>query len=276
MMAPKLHTRVAAAVLLGAWLVRPAPTHSQAADSGRVASTSTLSAIHHRRRAKRTRSAQAEPATVLQLEVGYDGNFRAPDLVRDQAATVTTVVTPTPRVELQIDIDVWMSQRAPRQRSMYGRGDAHLAAQWTLRTGRPGQVAIGLVYDVKLPTARPDSLGTGRVDHRLLSLVSVSSRRLQIDAALGVAADAKAVGLAWGTEGALTLTGIAAPTLSFHVGGSGQTIDTDQPAGAYISAGAAWQVTPVFAFDFGGRLGLSPNAPVYGVVAGLTVPMLRR
>jgi len=211
---------------------------------------------------------------LLEVEAGYDGNFNAPDLTRDQSATLTAVLTPTSYLAVQADFDVWAASRAPQQRS-HGHGDTHLSVQSTLRAARPGQVGVGMAYDVKLPTARPDTLGSGRVDHRLIALLSFSSRRFTIDVAAGIDANGRPAGLDWGAEGGVTLTIPVFPEAATHVAWSGQTVDTDQPAGHYASGGITWQLNPLLALDIGGRTGLSSGAPSFGLTAGLSVAVVR-
>jgi hypothetical protein len=66
-----------------------------------------------------------------------------------------------------------------------------------------------------------------------------------------------------------------AARVAAHLGWSGETVDTDQPAGHYVSGGVTWQSTPALALDVGGRLGLSANAPAFGLTAGVTAAIWR-
>jgi hypothetical protein len=234
-----------------------------------------LSDILHRHRARRARRAAADTSVLVQLETGYDGNFDSSTLTRDQSSALSVVVTPTSHLTFQADADVWASQSAPHQRTVHGRGDIHLTGQSTLRTARPGQLALGLAYDLKVPTARPRSLGSGRVDQRLLALLSLSSRHLEIDFSLGLDANGQPGGLDWGGEGAIEATVPLAARVAAHLGWSGETVDTDQPAGHYVSGGVTWQSTPVLALDVGGRLGVSATAPACGLTAGVTAAIWR-
>lgn len=231
--------------------------------------------VRHRHRSKRTRRAAPDSTTLLQLEAGYDGNFDAPDLARDQSSALTMVVTPTARLALQADMDVWASQRAPGSDAVHGHGDLRLTVQTTLRAARPGQVSLGVAYEIKLPTARPDTLGSGQVDHRLLPLLSLAVRRVEVDVTGGLDANGRTGGLDWGVEGAVTVTYAVAHQVTASVGWSGQTVDTDQPAGHFVSAGTTWQLNPLLGFDLGGRVGLSAGAPAFGVTVGATAAVLR-
>jgi hypothetical protein len=48
--------------------------------------------------------------TLPRLEAGYDGNFDASDLTRDQSSGLSVLVTPTSRIVLQMDFDGWASK----------------------------------------------------------------------------------------------------------------------------------------------------------------------
>jgi hypothetical protein len=256
-------------------LVLTGTVAAQSPDSDTTAASAQQPVSHHRHRARRTRHAQPDSTTLLQVEASYDGDFDSPDLSRDQSSTVSLIVTPHPRVEFQADMDFWASQKSPGLGSVPGHGDTRLTGQWTLLTAAPARAAVGLAYEVKLPTASPASLGSGRVDHRALLLLSHSAGKLEIDLTGGVDADGRAGGLEWGVEGAGTLTVMVHPGFSVQTGGSGQTIDADQPAGLYAYGGMAWQILPALALDIGARAGLSSRTPAYGITGGVTVPVLR-
>ena len=99
---------------------------------------------------------------------------------------------------------------------------------------------------------------------------------MQVDAHAGIDADGHQAGLEWGMEAAVTASAKIHGGLLAHVGMSGQMIDTDQPAGRYVSAGITWQVHPLISFDVGGRIGVSPRSPAYGLTAGITAAVLTR
>jgi hypothetical protein len=265
---------IVASVLLWSALATPAVAQVPAPDSGTSSHLSIhIPFVHHRARAERTRSAQPD-TTLLLVEAGYDGNFHSLDLARDESSTLTVVVTPMSRLELQADVDVWASETAPHEAAVQGRGDTHLTIQWTAFTMQSGHVAVAVAYDAKLPTASRTTLGTGWVDHRLLTPISFAVGGLQFDAYAGIDADGDPAGLNWGMEAAASMTANLFARLFAHVGVSGQTIDTDQPAGRYVSGGITWQVHPLIAFDVGGRLGVSPRTPAYGLTAGITAAVV--
>jgi hypothetical protein len=246
------------------------------ADSSKPAHLSVhIPFVSHRARAERTRSAQPDTA-FLRVETGYDGNFHSPDLARDESATVSVVVTPTSRLELQADVDAWASETAPHETAVHGRGDTHLTIQWTAFTIHPGHIAVAFAWDAKLPTASQGNLGTQWVDHRLLMPISFAFRGLQVDVYAGIDADGHQTGPEWGMEGAATATATLIPAVSAHVGVAGQAIDTDQPAGRYVSAGITWQVRSLITLDLGARCGVSRRTPAYGLLAGITAAVITR
>jgi hypothetical protein len=252
-------------------LARVADAQAVAARSS--ADSSAGPALRYRHRARRSRRAQPDSTRLLQVEAGYDGDFDSPDLRRDQAFTVSAILAPHPRLELEADVDVWASQLAGAGPSVRGRGDTHLTGQWTLRPGGPGTIVVGVAYELVVPTARPASLGAGYADHRFLVLLSRTTSRAELDLTGGAVADGRAGGLSWGAEGALTWSRAASQRITLHLGGSGQTVDTDQPAGLYGSFGLTWQATSWTSLDWGVRAGLTARAPAYGFSAGITVPI---
>lgn len=232
--------------------------------------------FHHRHQAGRTLSAEPDSTEVVSLEAGYDGNFNSPSLKRDETSSFTLVVTPVSRLEFQADVDFWALEAEPASTAVRGVGDAHLRAQWTAFRTRPDHLAIALAYIVKLPTASSATLGTGLVDHRLLVPVSAALHGLQIDAYFGVDTDALPTGAIWGTEEAIDLTVGLGHSLSVHGGFSAQRIDTDQPAGSYLSGGVTWQLHRLAAIDLGARAGLSAGTPAFGLTAGITTTLITR
>ncbi len=263
-----------AAVLVLAWvsLFAPAapPTQAQhrAADSTSFSPSRTRGRfpfLHHRHRGKPTRRAQADTVARLQVELGYDGNFHAPDLRRDQTTTASVIFMPLAGFEAEVDVDVWAEQL--QQYAMAGHGDIHTSLQWTFATSR--QRSFALTYGVTMPTAS-QGLGTGYWNHQWLVPFSASLGALDLDLHAGVDADGRAGGLSWGLDGAGTVTWAMHPRLASYLGWSGNAVDAAEPAGHYVNLGASWQVSRTMALDLSARVGLSAGAPAYGVTAGLT------
>ena len=66
-------------------------------------------------------------------------------------------------------------------------------------------MALGAAYDVKLPTASSGSLGSGRVDHRLLSLVTATFRHFELDLTTQPAGVYASGGVTWQPDSLLSL-----------------------------------------------------------------------
>jgi hypothetical protein len=272
-----------ALVVLSFIALRPPPVGAQvsAADSAArhkldVHVPFFIPFFHHRHQAGRTLSAEPDSTEVVSLETGYDGDFNSPELKRDETTSITLVVTPMSRLELQADVDFWALEAAPASGAVNGLGDAHLRAQWTAFTTHPDHLAIAIAYIVKLPTASSATLGTGRVDQRLLIPVSAVFRGLQVDAYLGVDTDALPTGAIWGAEEAAGVTTGIGHSLSVHAGFFASAIDTDQPAGTYLTGGITWQLHRLAAIDLGARAGLSAGTPAFGITAGITTTLVTR
>ena len=253
-----------------------------ASDSGKGRSKLVVHApffipfFHHRRQAGRALSAQPDSTAFLRVEAGYDGNYQSPDLDRDLSSSISLDVTPNSRLEVDADLDFWALEAAPQAGAVRGRGDAHLTVQWTAFTIHPGNIAVALAYIAKLPTASQGTLGTGRVDHRLLVPVSFALRGVQVDMHVGADADGTLNGLDWGPEGAVSVTVDLNGALSAHAGVSGQVIDTDQPAGGYVSGGITWQLGQLTALDLGARHGVTRGTPSYGLIGGVSIALVTR
>ncbi|HXS23660.1 MAG TPA: hypothetical protein VN719_05495 [Gemmatimonadales bacterium] len=276
------HSNAVAAGFLLAALASPVVAQVPSSDSGKAGSRLVVHApffipfFHHRRQAGRAFSAEPDSTAFLRVEAGYDGNYRSPELDRDLTSSISLEVTPSSRFELDADLDFWALEAAPGAGTVRGRGDAHLTVQWTAFTIRPGDVAVALAYIAKLPAANRGTLGTGRVDHRLLVPVSFAFKGVQVDAHLGADADATPAGFDWGPEGAVSVTIDVIGSLSAHAGLSGQVIDTDQPAGGYVSGGITWQAGHLTALDLGARHGVTKGAPSYGLIGGISIALVTR
>jgi hypothetical protein len=254
---------------------------------------------HHRRRAHRLRHAQVNSTTVLEWSMGYDGNFDAPGVARDESLVLSLVWTPTTRFELEVDFYPWALQEGSGGGAENGHGDTYLTAQYTIRQAPPGRPVVAVAYVVKLPTAAPDDLGSGKTDHSVIVPVSVSWSRWELDLSAGV--DANGVGdsdagvagsggesgsegggggdggdLDWGASGAAAVTYRCTPVVALQAEWSGQKVDADDPAGHYASLTAMWQASSLCTLDIGGQIGLDSEAPAHGIMGGFTVAVLGR
>ena len=125
-----------------------------------------------------------------------------------------------------------------------------------------------------MPSASKDEgLGTGRFDHKIVTLLSKKFGRVDMDlngAALIVGRE-NAGGWVTGGQGALSFSGEFDNGFGMEGELSGQTKDDVQPKGLFALGSLTYKVNRRFRLDAGMRFGLNPEAPRVGVFAGLTV-----
>ena len=117
--------------------------------------------------------AEIQKAGVLQLEYGYDGNFRAAEFRAEQSAPLSLRFAAGSRLLLEADLDTIKSQTDETGTRRTGVGDTRLGLQVVALTDTAHHPALAFAYYVKLPTASEEKeLGTGRVDHKVMVLLS--------------------------------------------------------------------------------------------------------
>jgi len=212
---------------------------------------------------------------VLQVEYGYDANFRSDEFHTEQTAPLTLRFAASKRVLLQLDFDTVKSRTDEATHTrMTGTGDVRLGLQAVALEDTEEHPALAFAYYVKLPAASESKeLGTGRFDHRVVGLLSKKVGETDFDF--------NAAFLANGREGESGRDhgGQAAFSISrefennFGVVGeiSGQSIDEVQPRGVYALGALTYKANRRLIFDAGMRFGLTPEAPRVGVFAGVTV-----
>jgi hypothetical protein len=229
-----------------------------------------------RRQSKLSRPAEFEGPGLLQLELGYDGDFHSRTLRRDATGTLTALFNASKRLQLELDVDAYASQEDRSRAEITAFGDVHLGAQFTALSESEGRPSLAFAYLIKIPTATTrQGLGTGRADHKLAALSSRDFGAFSVDAnAALLANEIPGGGSSWGAQVAIG----ASVTLPHHAGLqlelSGQTIDADQPKGAFALAGLTYAPTPRWTFDFGMRAGLTHSAPDFGVFGGVTLGLV--
>ncbi len=237
---------------------------------------SVIPFFHHRHRSERTRSAQPDSNRVIDVEVGYDDYTRAGDVASDRSASVTLVVTPAARLEIEGDIDVRDWELPAGGSEATGRGDTRATIQWTVFTRGGGNTAVAIAYAAKLPTAADTVIGSGRIDHRLQIPASFSFGGVELDLITGADADGTPSGFQWGIEAAASVAVRLMRRVTVHGGISTQGIGTDLPRGTYVNAGISWELGRLLEFDTGGRAGFGAQAPRYGITAGFTSALVTR
>src|SRR5437763_2328809 len=109
---------------------------------------------------------------VLQLEYGFNGNWRAPGGSSEADTPLALRFAVSRRLLLEFDGDTPLSLGLAGTRAT-GAGDTQLGVQAVLQHEARSRPGVAVAYYVKLPTASAArGLGTGRVDHSLLALVS--------------------------------------------------------------------------------------------------------
>jgi len=219
-------------------------------------------------------SAEIQKAGVLQVEFGYDSNFRGEEFRSQHSLPLALRFAASDRLLLEADLDAVKSETDEAGTRMTGVGDARLGFQLVALKEAGGRPALGFAYYVKLPSASEEKgLGTGRFDHALVGLLSKKFGQTDMD--LNVAY------LNVGREdgGRRASGGQAAVAFSrefendFGVVGelSGQSLDDVQPRGVYALGALTYKVSGRLRLDAGARLGLNPEAPRFGLFAGMSV-----
>jgi hypothetical protein len=210
---------------------------------------------------------------VLQVELGYNANFRAPSVSDSEDMPVAFRFAPSRRILLELDTDSPMSQKILGSR-VVGAGDSQLGIQFVLSHESSSKPGVAAAYYAKLPSASRDKgLGSGRVDHSFMALVSKGIKRTTVDFNVAelVAGRTSTPGHASSGEFAVA----ASRGVSEHVGIQGEISGfsrSDEQPGASLGLGAVtYQVNSRLVLDCGLRFGLTANAPHPGVFAGLTI-----
>jgi hypothetical protein len=230
---------------------------------------------------KPTRPGIANPAEiqkpgVLQIEFGYDGNFRAAEFRREQTAPLGFRFAAASRLLLELDIDVVKSQTREEfglRETRTGVGDTRLGVQFVALKDKPKRPALAFAYYVKLPTASRDKeLGTGRFDHRVTALVSKKFGKTDLDINASYLHVGREDGSrrADGAQLAVSLSREFENKFGVEAELSGQSLDDVQPKGAFLLGALTYKLNPRLRFDAGMRFGINSDAPRFGVFAGFT------
>jgi hypothetical protein len=216
--------------------------------------------------------AEFQKPGVLQLEVGYNANFQAPG-IHQQDMPLTLRFAVNRRLLLEFDGDSPSSQTVSGVR-MTGAGDSQLGIQVVLQHEKESRPGFSVAYYIKFPTADSfQGLGTGRVDHNFIGLVSkkIGGTTLDFNATFLFGGRITDNGHAWSGQGALA----ASHNLTRSVGIQGELSGysrNDAQSGAMLALGAVtYQINRRLVLDSGLRFGLTHDAPRSGLFAGLTL-----
>jgi hypothetical protein len=234
---------------------------------------------------KPSRPDLADPAEfhrpgVLQVEYGFDANFRAEEFRDQQRTPLTLRFAASRRLLLQLDLDAVISERGEEtRRRETGVGDTRLGAQVLAAEDGEGHPALAFAYFVKLPSANEDKqLGTGRFDHRVVALVSKKVGDTDVDfnvAYLNVGREDSGR-RASGGQAALSFTRELNDKFGLVAEVAGQSEEDVLPRGIYPLGAFTVKVSERVQFDGGVRFGIGAEAPRVGVFAGITVGVGKR
>lgn len=218
--------------------------------------------------------AEIQKAGVLQLEYGYDGNFRATEFRSQHTAPLSLRFAASDRLLLEADLDTIKSELDETGTRMTGLGDTRLGFQIVALKDTEQHPALAFAYYVKLPSAsQGKGLGTGRFDHKFLTLISKRFGEVDMDlnGALLVVGREGAPGWITGGQGALSFSGEFENGFGLEGELSGQTKDDVQPKGLFALGAVTYKLNRRLRLDAGMRFGLNSDAPRFGVFTGITV-----
>lgn len=221
--------------------------------------------------------AEIQKPGVLQLEVGYDSNFRARDVRDQQALGLSLRYAATRRLLLEADLDAVSSEREEETRTrLTSIGDTRLGLQVVALEETDARPALAFAYYVKLPTAR-DGLGTGRFDHKLVALLSKKAGGADVDFNVAYLLVGKEGESGWehGGQAALSVSHDLNREFAVEAELSGESHDDVQPRGLFALGALTYKPNPRLQLDGGARFGLTPEAPRFGLFAGLSVGLTR-
>jgi hypothetical protein len=219
--------------------------------------------------------AEIQKAGVLQLEYGYDANFRGAEFRTEQTAPLALRFAASSRLLLEADVDTIKSETDETGNRRTGVGDTRLGFQLVALKDTEKHPALAFAYYVKLPTASEEKdLGTGRVDHKVVVLLSKKAGQTDIDfnAALLIVGHEDIMNRrVAGGQAALSFSHEFENNFGVQGELSGQSKNDVQPKGLFALGAVTYKVNRRLILDFGGRFGLNPDAPRFGVFAGVTV-----
>jgi hypothetical protein len=217
--------------------------------------------------------AEFQKPGVLQLEVGYNANFHSPGVHLQQDMPLALRFAVNKRLLLEFDGDSPSSQTVAGERTT-DAGDSQLGIQVVLQQEKESRFGFSLAYYIKLPTADSDKgLGTGRVDHNFIALLSkkLGGTTVDFNAAFLFSGRTSDNGHAMSGQGALA----ASHNVTRRIGIQGELSGysrNDEQTGAMLALGAfTYQINRRLVLDSGLRFGLTHDAPRSGLFAGLTV-----
>jgi hypothetical protein len=221
-----------------------------------------------------TNPAEFQRPGVLQLEYGYDANFRARDFRTQQTLPLALRFAATSRLLLELDLDTLESETDETGSRETGIGDTRVGVQVVALKDTEKHPALAFAYFVKLPSASTDKqLGTGRFDHKIVLLLSKQIGETDVDfngAYLIVGREGER-GWVTGGQAAISIARQFENNFGYQAELSGQSKDDQQPPGVYALGALTYKANRRLVLDAGMRFGLNSDAPRVGVFAGMTI-----
>lgn len=211
---------------------------------------------------------------VLQIEFGYSGNFRAPGVATEHDFPLAVRFAASRRLLLEFDADSPISQRATGDTAQTGFGDFLVGSQFVLQHETESKPGVAFAYYLKLPAASAArGLGTGRVDHNFIALISKNVKGATVDfnAIYLLAGRTTNIGHASSVQAALAASRNVSKRFGVQAEVSGFTRNDAQPGAVFALGVVTFQPNKRLVFDCGIRKGLTREAPRIGAVAGMTV-----
>jgi Putative MetA-pathway of phenol degradation len=210
---------------------------------------------------------------VLQLEFGFNSNFHASNGASQEDFPLALRFAASQRVLFEIDLDDPLSAKASGVRAT-GFGDTQVGVQGVLQPEQVKRPGIALAYYIKLPSASSDKgLGTGRVDHSFIGLISkkIHHTTMDFNAIYLLAGRTTSSGHASSGQSAFAVSQDLTDRWGIQGELSGFTRNDAQPGAMFALAAVTRKVNWRLVLDGGLRCGLTPMAPRVGAFAGLTV-----
>lgn len=218
--------------------------------------------------------AEIQKADVLQVEYGYDANFRASEFRTQQTLPLTLRFAATSRLLIEFDLDTVKSETDENGSRETGVGDIRLGFQAVALKDTKSHPALAFAYYVKLPSGSEEKgLSTGRIDHKVMLLLSRKFGNTDMDinvAYLNVGREDSAR-RASGGQGAISFAYEFENKVGIEGELSGQSLDDVQPRGLFALGALTYKLNKRFRLDGGMRFGLNPEAPRVGVFGGVVV-----
>jgi hypothetical protein len=219
-------------------------------------------------------SAEFQKPGILQIEYGYDGFYHSDQFRSQHSGPLVLQFAAHERVLFEYEMDSFISKKFPDGNRETDVGDARVGAQIVALKETENVPGIAFAYNVKLPLASSRRmLGTGKVDHRLVLLMSKKYGNLDVNfngAYLNVGRQMGLRERASGAQGAINANYQFENNFGLIGELSAQSEDSEQPKGVYALGAVTYKVNKRLRLDTGMRFGLTSASPRYGFFAGFT------